>query len=174
METVWRFLKKLKTKLPCDPAIPWLDLYHKKAIIQKDLNFQASLVAQMVKNLPAMWETRVRSLGWEDSPGGGHGNPLQYSCLENPHGQRSLVGDSPWSWKESDMTEQLRTAQQNICIGYFSGQTRWLLKVPSQLELEFPFCIFHKRWSKILHWIFNTKYHALDSVLLTDYINSHA
>ena len=26
------------------------------------------------------------------SPGGGHGNPLQYSCLENPHGQRSLVG----------------------------------------------------------------------------------
>ena len=30
-----------------------------------------------------MWETRVRSLGWEDPLGGGHGNPLQYSCLEN-------------------------------------------------------------------------------------------
>ena len=30
------------------------------------------------------------------SPGGGHGNPLQYSCLENPHGQRSLEGYSPW------------------------------------------------------------------------------
>ena len=30
------------------------------------------------------------------SPGGGHGNPLQHSCLENPHGQRSLVGYSPW------------------------------------------------------------------------------
>ena len=29
------------------------------------------------------------------SPGGGHGNLLQYSCLENPHGQRSLVGYSP-------------------------------------------------------------------------------
>ena len=28
------------------------------------------------------------------SPGGGHGNPLQYSCLENPHGQRSLAGYS--------------------------------------------------------------------------------
>ena len=40
-------------------------------------------------------------------PGGGHGNPLQYSCLENPHGQRSLVGYSPWGCKESDMTEQL-------------------------------------------------------------------
>ena len=49
--------------------------------------FRASLVVQMVKNL----ETWVRSLGWEDSQGGEHGNPLQYSCLENPHGQRSLA-----------------------------------------------------------------------------------
>ena len=41
------------------------------------------------------------------SPGGGHGNPLHYSCLENPHGQRSLVDYSPWGCKESDVTEQL-------------------------------------------------------------------
>ena len=34
------------------------------------------------------------------SPGEGHGNPLQYSCLENPHEQRSLVGYSPWGCKE--------------------------------------------------------------------------
>ena len=33
--------------------------------------------------------------GWGGSPGGGHGNPLQYFCLENPHGQRSLAGYSP-------------------------------------------------------------------------------
>ena len=39
------------------------------------------------------------------SPGGGHGNPLQYSCLENPQGQRGLVGYSPWGCKELDMTE---------------------------------------------------------------------
>ena len=39
--------------------------------------------------------------GLEDS----HGNPLQYSCLENPHGQRSLAGYSPWGRKESDTTE---------------------------------------------------------------------
>ena len=38
----------------------------------------------MVKKLPATWETWVLPLGWEDSPEGGHGNPLQYSCLENP------------------------------------------------------------------------------------------
>ena len=43
----------------------------------------ASLVPQMVKNLPAMLETRVRSLGREKSPGEGNVNPLQYSCLEN-------------------------------------------------------------------------------------------
>ena len=39
------------------------------------------------------------------SPGGGQGNPLQSSCLENPHGQRSLAGYSPWGHKESDTTE---------------------------------------------------------------------
>ena len=59
----------------------------------------------MVKNLPARWETWYHSLGWEDSPGGGHGNPFQYSCLENPHGQRSLVGYSPGGRKKLDMTE---------------------------------------------------------------------
>ena len=41
----------------------------------------------------------------ERSPGGEHGNPLQYSCLENPRGKRSLAGYSPWAHKESDMTE---------------------------------------------------------------------
>ena len=41
------------------------------------------------------------------APGGGHGNPLQYSCLENPQGQRSLVGYSPWVHKKSDMTKKL-------------------------------------------------------------------
>ena len=40
--------------------------------------------SSVVKNLPAMQEVCVRSLGWEDSPGGGNGNTLQYSCLGNP------------------------------------------------------------------------------------------
>ena len=38
-------------------------------------------------------------------PGGGDSNPFEYSCLENSHGQRSLVGYSPYGRKESDMTE---------------------------------------------------------------------
>ena len=47
-------------------------------------------------------------------PGGGYGNPLQYSCLENPQGQRSLAGYSPWGHKELDTTERLSTA--HFCI----------------------------------------------------------
>ena len=66
----------------------------------------------MVKNLPAN-EADIRdtiSIAESGiSPGGGHGNPLHYSCLENPHGQRILAGYSPQSPKESDMTERLRT-----------------------------------------------------------------
>ena len=45
------------------------------------------------------------------SPGEGNGNPLQCSCLENPHGQRNLC--SPWGRQESIMTEQLSTAMAN-------------------------------------------------------------
>ena len=47
--------------------------------------------------------------GLERSPGGGHGNPVQYCCLENTHGQGSLAGYSPWGCKESDVTERLST-----------------------------------------------------------------
>ena len=51
------------------------------------------------------------------SPGGGHGNPLQYSGLENPPGLKSLAGYSPWTRKELDMTEWLNTAFSTAC-GY--------------------------------------------------------
>ena len=46
--------------------------------------FLESLVAQRLKRLPGMQETQVRSLGREDPLGKENGNPLQYSCLENP------------------------------------------------------------------------------------------
>ena len=50
----------------------------------------------------------------ERSPGGGHDNPLRYSCLENPCGQRSPAGYGAWGHKESDMTEGLSTAQHHL------------------------------------------------------------
>ena len=43
-----------------------------------------SLMAQMVKSLPAMWENHVQSLRQEDHPGDRNGNPLQYFCQANP------------------------------------------------------------------------------------------
>ena len=60
-------------------------------------------------------------LGLGRSPGAGHGNQLQYSCLENPHGQRSLVGYSAWGHRESDTTERLNT--QHIAIVDFTQLT---------------------------------------------------
>ena len=70
--------------------------------------FGASQVALVVKNPPAN-SGDVRDLGsipgFGRPPGGGHGNPLQYSWLENPHGQRSLAGYSPWGRKESNVTK---------------------------------------------------------------------
>ena len=58
----------------------------------------ASQVAPVVKNRPAN-ATNLRDTGGIPgsgrSPAGGHGNPLQYSCLEKSHGQRSLEGYSP-------------------------------------------------------------------------------
>ena len=56
----------------------------------------ASLVAQLVKNLPAMWETWVRSLGWEDPLEKGK---VTYCSI--------LAWRIPWDHKELDMTKQL-------------------------------------------------------------------
>ena len=69
-------------------------------------------MAQMVKNPPAMQETWVQSLGWED--------PLQKRMATpvflpgESHGQRSLAGYCPWGCKESDMTEELGTCTREV------------------------------------------------------------
>ena len=50
-----------------------------------------------------------------------NGTTLQYSCLENPHGRRSLVGCSPWGLEESDTTERLHFHFSLSCIGGGNG-----------------------------------------------------
>ena len=65
---------------------------------------KASLVAQMIKNLPTMQETQVWSLGQERSSGEENGYLLQYSCLENPM-DRGAWRASPWGHKELDTAE---------------------------------------------------------------------
>ena len=102
----------------------------------------ASLVAQMVKNLTSMWETWVRSLGWEDSLE--EDNSLQYSCLENPHGQRSLAGYGPWGHKESDTTEHLNTAQRSMLlldVHRTFRKTHKKINIIKFQKVEFFFCV---------------------------------
>ena len=65
------------------------------------------MVAQTVKRLSINVGDLGSVPGLGRSPGGEHGNPLRYLCLENPHGQRGLVCCSSWGRKESDMTERL-------------------------------------------------------------------
>ena len=73
----------------------------------------AFLVAQMVKNLPAMQETWVQSLGQEDPLE--KGMAIRSSILAGEsHGQRKLVSYSPWDHKESDLTEQLTHTHTNM------------------------------------------------------------
>ena len=64
----------------------------------------------MVKNPPAVQkvqETQVQSLGQKDSPGGGNGNPLQYSCLDNPMDRGAWWATVHAVPKELDMTEYI-------------------------------------------------------------------
>ena len=61
--------------------------------------------AQKVKNLPAMPETWVPSLPWEDHLEGRVWQSTPVFLPGESHGQRSLAGYSPWGCKESDTTE---------------------------------------------------------------------
>ena len=102
---------------PKDRGAWWATVH---GVIKSWTWLRASLIAELVKNLPAMQETWVWFLGREDSPGEGNGNPLKYSCLENPHGQRSLVGYSPWGCKSRTRLSDfhytsLATKQQKQC-----------------------------------------------------------
>ena len=73
------------------------------------------------KNPLAMREIWVWSLGWENSPGGGHGDPLQYSCLENPMDRGAWrTTYSPWGCRQLDKTGLLGAAhwQQTEPVGW--------------------------------------------------------
>ena len=61
----------------------------------------------MVKNLPVIQKTWIQSLGGEDPSRVGNGNPLQYSCLENPMDRGACSAYSPYGCKELHMTKRL-------------------------------------------------------------------
>ena len=69
-----------------------------------------------VKNPPAKAGDASSIPGSGRSPGEENGNPLQCSCLGNPHGQRSLAGYGPQGHKESNTTEPLSTQAHGVGV----------------------------------------------------------
>ena len=106
--------------------------------------FRASLDTHIGKNLPAMRETRVQFLGWE--------NPLEKGMATHcsifagkSHGQRSLVGYSPWGHKEYNTTEWLTLSLRNYLI--------------PRSELTINCLILQKKKNCFLHiWLFMIQY----------------
>ena len=134
----WTFGSLLKLQL----LLKLHQVYNMGGII-----YWASLVAQMVKNLPATRETWVGKIPWRRA--------LQPTPVFLPgefHGQRSLAGYSPWSRKESDMTEWLSTAHDIYAFQSSNSRTWYvlylhillwfLLKLDDFLQIEPAYCVF--------------------------------
>ena len=98
-------------------------------------------VAQMVNNLPAMQETGFDP--WAGKiPWRREWLPISVFCLENPHGQRSLVGYSPWGCKESGMTDWLSTRPCTWNCRRSSGQGR----APKSTGPQVRYTVFRLMW----------------------------
>ena len=79
-----------------------------------------SLVAQMVRSLPAMWETQVWSLD-PDEPLEKEWQPTPVFLPGESHGWRSLAGYSPWGCKKSDTTERVHF------LFFLMGEGPWII-----------------------------------------------
>ena len=93
------------------PVSPWCWVFSFRALKSNShsIPFGASQVALVEKNLPANTGNAGSVPGLARSPGGGNGNPLQYSCLKNPHGQRSQAGYGPYGPKSWTRLKRLST-----------------------------------------------------------------
>ena len=152
-------------------TIPWNPWKQYRTLMKHWNSSRASLVVQVVKNLPAMQETWVQSIpGLRRSPGEGNGYLLQYFCLKNPMDRGAWWGYSPRSHKESDKTEQLTllnrkkksqisktslsyvyTLSHFIISGwgyyYFIGENNGLHKLRKKAWFCYiSFLVLHKKW----------------------------
>ena len=114
--------------------------------------FWASLVAQMVKNLPEMQEAQV--LPWVRKI------PWRREWLPTPiflpgefHGQRSLVGYSPWDYKELDTTEQLTLSLSGY---YLSSLTIWKGDILALCSVHGKSSVYYRRDTQLLQTLDDT------------------
>ena len=121
----------------------------------------------VVKNPPASagdTEDAGSVPGLGRSPGGGHGNPFQYSCLENPMDrERTLVGWSPWSHKVLWQTEQLNIHIYDLALQkeFADPCRRNQVSLRSNLKLWVALCSYWERGtqgSEVLGWAQNLHY----------------
>ena len=98
------------------------------------------------------------------SPGEGNGYPLQYSCLENPHGQRSLAGGLQWGCKESDTLNHFHFAVSHILHNYYCERGRifhpvnvlsytslFSLFLLLNMQVVLHFCYFRECYNEVSH-----------------------
>ena len=99
-----------------------------------------------------MWETWVRSLGWEDSPGEGNGNPFQHSCLENP-----MDGGAWWATVHGFAKSQTRLSDFTFnSTVQFSSVTQSCLTPCNPVNSSMPGLPVHHQLLELtqthLHW----------------------
>ena len=89
--------------------------------------YRTSQVVLAIENRPANRDPRdVGSIpGLGRAPGGGHSNPLQYSCLENPLDRGAWRSYRPWGHKEADMTEATSHVAQSVGLTELQTDIQW-------------------------------------------------
>ena len=106
-----------------------------------------SLIARLVKTLPAVQETRVWSLGQEDPPGEGNGNPLQYSCLENP------MDRGAWWATVHGVARVRHDLATKQCLFWTDWHLLWLVGIYGILIIKyFEYYLLDRQTQNIIKW----------------------
>ena len=123
---LWVFRVLWPTGVISEPSVGDSTDLLNQLLLDNGICGRASLVAQMVKHLPAMWEARVWSLG-QEGPLRRKWQPTLVSLPAKSHGQRSLEGCSPRGRKESGMTEQLTLTIFPVggCVDQLEAPQTW-------------------------------------------------